>query len=144
MQDLTDQEKLHRIAFETCIGKWERYWIVQTDPKVFQIFYWNHCALGTLIIPYLPKALSCPTLKSILRRCTWVPQSKLASSIDWPWASCPLAIKILQCAPSLAAGGYVRLCQMRVFFAWNQPSILESNALCWHYQQCPSCSTITD
>ena len=45
LPDHTDQEQFHRIAYETRIGKWERYWIVKTDLKVFQIFYWNHCAL---------------------------------------------------------------------------------------------------
>ena len=53
------------------------------------------------------------------RHLGWVPQSKLAfrhhSTIGLPRASGTSAITILQCADSLAAGGYIRLRQTRVF-----------------------------
>ena len=45
MPDPTDQEKFHRIAYETHIGRLGRYWIVQTNLKVFQLLYWIHYAL---------------------------------------------------------------------------------------------------
>ena len=49
---------------------------------------------------------------SILTLVTWVPQSRLAfgqtPGVGWPLGLRPLAITILQCAASLAAGGYDR------------------------------------
>ena len=60
--------------------------------------------------PLLMKLYATPP--SILTLVTWVPQSRLAFSqtphIGWPSGLGPLAITILQCAASLAAGGYVR------------------------------------
>ena len=54
------------------------------------------------------------TPPSILTLVTWVPQSRLAFGqtphVGWPSGLRPLAITILQCAASLAAGGYDRPC----------------------------------
>ena len=54
------------------------------------------------------------TPPSILTLVTWEPQSKLAFGqtphVGWPSGLRPSAITILQCAASLAAGGYNRPC----------------------------------